>query len=236
LLPGTEALKQVGKLDLFSTRSGRDFGGFLIPESQPVVDCDDMMDAARNFGLPAVMKGAMSGCIALGHFSEASTAFEHLAGGSGEQALLQRRIEGAAYAVSVVCDRTHSVVSAVTIRKLATCSRGATWVARTSRQDELEDAFGALLKSIKWVGPAEGEFIRDPLTGRFYLIEINPRFTAWIFYTALLGHNQPSIAVRLALGLAVDMPAEPGSLIFMRTATEHRVEARRLAGLVAGRR
>jgi hypothetical protein len=63
----------------------------------------------------------------------------------------------------------------------------------------------------------EGEFIRDELTERFHLIEINPRFTAWIAFSAHLGLNHPYAAVRAARGLPVVAGTAAADLVFMRS-------------------
>ena len=87
----------------------------------------------------------------------------------------------------------------MTVKKLATCARGSTWSATHVPKPRLEADFAAFLEHIKWVGPAEGEFIRDELDDRYYLIEVNPRFTAWIYYSTALESSHPQLAVRAAL-------------------------------------
>jgi carbamoyl-phosphate synthase large subunit len=37
-----------------------------------------------------------------------------------------------------------------------------------------------------------------------YVMEVNPRFPAWIYLTAAAGQNQPASLVRLALGQQVE--------------------------------
>ena len=40
-----------------------------------------------------------------------------------------------------------------------------------------------------------------------FIMEINPRFPAWVYLTAAAGQNQPAALLRLALGLPVPMMA-----------------------------
>ena len=114
----------------------------------------------------------------------------------------------------------------LTVKKLLKCERGSTWSAVNSKKPELEHAFAAYLKHLKWCGPVEGEFIRDSVREQFYLIEVNPRFTAWISFSAALGMNHPYHAVCLAL----DRPFEPEPFttehVFMRSCWELGVNAR----------
>ena len=39
--------------------------------------------------------------------------------------------------------------------------------------------------------------------GELLILEINPRFPAWVYLTAAAGQNQPATLLRLALGLPV---------------------------------
>lgn len=81
----------------------------------------------------------------------------------------------------------------------------------------MQASFGAYLSALEWVGPVEGEFIRDEISEQFYLIEVNPRFTAWISFSAHLGLNHPYAAARLAMGLPVDVRPAVKELVFMRS-------------------
>ena len=62
----------------------------------------------------------------------------------------------------------------------------------------LERAFVA---ATAWTGGGEIELIRDA-TGRLWLMEINPRFPAWIFGATLAGVNLPALLVAAELGVA----------------------------------
>jgi biotin carboxylase len=99
------------------------------------------------------------------------------------------------------------------------------------KQPGLEADFSRFLRAIAWIGPGEGEFIRDEVTDRFYLIEVNPRFTGWIYYSAALGCNQPRIALRTAMGEAVEAPGADHEVAFVRRMTEFPMRASQLAAL-----
>jgi len=36
--------------------------------------------------------------------------------------------------------------------------------------------------------------------GKSYIMEVNPRFPAWIYLTAAVGQNQPAALVKMAMG------------------------------------
>jgi biotin carboxylase len=99
------------------------------------------------------------------------------------------------------------------------------------REPQLEADFAKFLRAIKWTGPGEGEFVRDEMTDRFFLFEVNPRFTGWIFYSAALGCNQPAAAVHAALGEAVTPSGSAGDVAFMRQTTEFPLRPSHLAAL-----
>jgi carbamoyl-phosphate synthase large subunit len=231
LLPSRNSLEERSKLKLFGGNMRADWGGFVIPESRIAKSKAETVKAMNCLGSPVVVKGPISHCISVTSERGAKCAWSQLEVHDEKSVIVQSRIVGPAYAVSAVCHADHRVVSTMTIKKLATCDRGSTWAAVHVEQPALEAAFADFLQSIKWVGPVEGEFIRDDLTDRFYLIEVNPRFTAWIYYSAALGSNQPYLAVRAAMGERVNAPGNDAPVVFMRSSDEIPLRASYVASL-----
>jgi predicted ATP-grasp superfamily ATP-dependent carboligase len=58
---------------------------------------------------------------------------------------------------------------------------------------ELESAGRALLDHLDWHGPAMVEFLRNPDTGEFELMEVNPRFWTSLPFTVKAGVDFPSL-------------------------------------------
>ena len=52
----------------------------------------------------------------------------------------------------------------------------------------------AVLRRLNFVGAVKVDLKRDPTTGRYYVLEINPRFTLWSHLGAASGINLPLIA------------------------------------------
>jgi carbamoyl-phosphate synthase large subunit len=50
----------------------------------------------------------------------------------------------------------------------------------------------------------ELEFIRSSETGQYFLLEINPRFPAWVYFAPNAGQNLPYALLQLALGNKVE--------------------------------
>lgn len=224
LLPSGNALERCGKPALFAGRRRRDWGGFEIPKTYRARSEHDVATATRRLGYPVVIKGPISESVAAADAWEAETAWYHLREKGIDEALVQPQIMGDHFAVAAVADRDHEAGALLTVKKLCRCDRGSTWSAVHARQPELESAFRAFLKHIGWCGPAEGEFIRDDQNDRFFLIEVNPRFTAWISFSAALGPNHPLQAVSLALGRPYAPTPVSTDLVYMRSCREFPVK------------
>ncbi|MFQ5763366.1 MAG: ATP-grasp domain-containing protein [Rhodospirillales bacterium] len=231
LLPSRDALDRCGKLNLFTGRGRRDWGGFEIPKTYRARSERDIVTATRRLGYPVVIKGPVSESIPAANAWEAQTAWYKLREKGIEEALVQPQIIGDHLAVAAVCDRDHEARTLLTVKKLSRCDRGSTWGAINTRQPELESAFAGFLKHLGWCGPTEGEFIRDERSDRFFLIEVNPRFTAWISFSAALGLNHPLQAVFLALGRDYDPKPISSELVFMRSCREFPVDTRDFAAI-----
>jgi len=231
LLPDQKALERRSKKQLFCGRLRADWGQFSIPQSRFARSEAETMHAVEDIGLPAVVKGPLFMCFPVESVKEARWGWHHLASAGWREAIVQRKISGPHYATSVVCDRHHRTLVSLTIKKLLVCQRGSTWSAVRVNEPRLEADFSKFLHSLGWTGPGEGEFIRDEVTDRFYLIEVNPRFTGWIYYSAALGCNQPVVAVRAALGEAVDASKSFNDVAFVRHTTELPLRPSQLAAL-----
>ncbi len=231
LLPDQGAFARRAKKELFSGKLHEDWGAFSIPQSRYARNGAETVRAVEAEGLPAIVKGPLFMCFQVNSLEQAKWAWQSLAWAGWGEVIVQRKICGSHYATSVVCDRKHKVLSSLTIKKLVTCHRGSTWNAVRVKEPRLEADFARFLEFIKWVGPAEGEFIRDEVTDRYYLIEVNPRFTGWISYTAALGCNQPRLALQVALGRTIEIPAIEHDVAFVRRTTEFPLRPSQLAAL-----
>jgi carbamoyl-phosphate synthase large subunit len=216
LLPSLEAFNAREKPSLFTRINRRDWGGFAIPDTRRVEDEAGLDAAIGELGLPVVLKGHISLALRADTPEEARAAFHQLRAKGEAAALVQPFVFGQRYAVAVVSDAAKRIHAPFSIKKLRICGRGSTWSAVRVSQPALEAAFAEFLGSIGWVGPADGEFIREDETDRFHLIEVNPRSTGWIAFTAYCGVNHPKLVVDLAAGRAPETGAGRADLVFMR--------------------
>ena len=65
----------------------------------------------------------------------------------------------------------------------------------------------ALLRALEWDGVAMVEFRRSDRDGRFYLMEINPRFPGSLDLAIASGVDLPWLYMQMAIGRPVEGPA-----------------------------
>ncbi|MBM3221194.1 MAG: hypothetical protein FJZ38_21380 [Candidatus Rokubacteria bacterium] len=233
LLPSREALASVDKHRALPRWGGRrDWGAFCVPETVVVRTTDAMSRSALAIGFPLVLKGGSAPPQTVYSRYSAEAAWRRLRQKGQRDVLVQRHIAGEEFAVSVVCDAQHRVVASTAIKKLKQCERGKTWAARVVPLPDVVASLDAMTREIGWCGPLEAEFIRDVFRERLSLLEINPRFPAWIGFSADAGVNLPRQAVRVALGDQPEIGNDDREALFMRNCREVPVTTVTLAAFV----
>ena len=174
----------------------------------------------EGWSYPLVVKGLFYGASIVDSAEEAADAFREIAASWGYPVLVQRLVKGEEYNLTAVCDGGGRMLGEVMMKKMAVTDKGKAWSGVSIFDQTLYDASAALIKAVNWRGPLEVEVIRDN-RGRYQLIEINPRFPAWIYLSAGVGRNLPLILLRLILDEATgELPdAQPG-VLFIRHAAD----------------
>jgi carbamoyl-phosphate synthase large subunit len=195
--------------------------GFDVPRTLIVNDAKQLTEVLKKVGTPAIVKGTFYEAYTAYSVEEAVIHFHKIRSKWGLPIIVQDLLHGEEYDVACVGDGVGGLVGAVPMRKLRLTEKGKAWAGVTIRNQKLAELSAAIIRALKWRGPCELEFLRDDRTGKFYLIEINPRFPSWIYLSAGSGTNLPWAAVRLALGQKVKplKPPEPG-ISFVRHATD----------------
>lgn len=116
--------------------------------------------------------------------------------------LLQQRIEGDEYTVSVVCWRD-GVVRAVVPKKIIK-KEGITKLAVTERSEAIDRLCRQIQSRLAADGPFNVQLRIDPATGVPYTFEINPRFSTTTSLTHAAGAHEIVALLDLALGRAND--------------------------------
>jgi diaminopimelate decarboxylase len=75
-----------------------------------------------------------------------------------------------------------------------------------------------MIRKLEWSGGAEIEMVRDA-GDKLWLLEVNPRFPAWIHGSTITGHNLPAALVEAASGVKAK-ETEPEAAEFTRVVLE----------------
>ncbi|MBN2576836.1 MAG: ATP-grasp domain-containing protein [Deltaproteobacteria bacterium] len=202
-LPSLDSLERSSKTHLPRLAAHADLD---IPPSEALLTADGISDAAKKFGLPLVVKGVYYGAVVVHTEAEGVAAFHRFAAQWGVPVIVQQYVPGEEYNVAALGDGKGNLAGAVAMRKMMLTDKGKGWCGVAIDNPELIRICEAVVGVLRWRGPLEVEILRGTKTGEYFVIEINPRFPAWIHLSAGAGLNLPYYAVRLALGLPLPSP------------------------------
>jgi len=135
----------------------------------------------------------------------------------GLPVIMQEYIPGEEYNTDCLTDREGKLIGVVAMRKLGITDKGKAWSGVTVEDEKLLNLSKDILSKLNWVGPIELEFIKQRSSGDYYLLEINPRFGAWIYLAAKAGQNLPVATIQIAMGEKVEpFPTYQTGLMFIR--------------------
>ena len=127
---------------------------------------------------------------------------------STEKLFLQAHVSG--YEESVMLSAYQGeLLGAVSMRKRDITPEGKTWAGDVSEVPaSFMEPLRAMVRDTNWTGGGELEMVRDA-SDQLWLIEMNPRFPAWVHGATIAGHNLPALLVQAASGVpAQTAPAE----------------------------
>jgi diaminopimelate decarboxylase len=118
---------------------------------------------------------------------------------STERLFLQRHVSGYEESIMLSAYRGE-LLGAVSMKKRDITPEGKTWAGEIS---DIPSAFveplKAMIRDLNWTGGGELEMVRDA-GGQLWLLEMNPRFPAWVHGATIAGHNLPALLVERATG------------------------------------
>lgn len=196
--------------------------GIQCPETKAITNagffykCQD-----EGWTYPLVVKGLFYDAKIAHNADEASEAFRRIAAAWGLPVLVQRMANGEEYNLTAVGDGKGNMLGEVMMKKMALTDKGKAWSGISIFDQSLYDASASLIKAINWQGPLEVEVVRDK-QGHYQLLEINPRFPAWIYLSVGVDRNLPLILLKLILGETLaELPAAKPGVLFIRHAVEN---------------
>ncbi|MHB9141153.1 MAG: ATP-grasp domain-containing protein, partial [Paludibacter sp.] len=117
--------------------------------------------------------------------------------------IIQEFIKGTEINIAALGDGEGVTISAIPMRKLYITDKGKAWSGITLDDEKFIDLAKKFVKVTRWRGGCELEVMQTG-DGKSYIMEVNPRFPAWIYLTAASGQNQPASLVKMAMGEKVE--------------------------------
>jgi carbamoyl-phosphate synthase large subunit len=196
LLPTREQLDLRSKANLVPLGRRADID---VPGTVVVTSVHELARVHERIAYPFLVKGVFYGATMVTCLDEALAAFHKVAAQWGLPVIVQAAVYGEELNVIGVGDGNGGLWGAVPMKKLLLTDKGKGWAGVTIADPDLIAVAERFTKATKWRGPFEVEVIRDG-AGRYQLLEINPRFPAWVHLATAAGINLPRAVVELALG------------------------------------
>ncbi len=217
-LPSFEQFDARDKINLYHFGKKYDL---LVPKDKIIYQVNELHACAEELGYPLVVKGKFYDAIIAYTLEQAQKAFYKLSAKWGFPIIVQQFITGTEINIAVLGDGKGNAVSVVPMRKLYITDKGKAWAGITLEDDTLIELAQTFVKSTHWKGGCELEIMRTA-DGKPFIMEVNPRFPAWIYLTAAAGQNQPAALVKMALGENIEPYSEyEVGKIFIRYSWDH---------------
>jgi len=199
-LPTFEQLNYRAKDKLFDFCT---LHGIKVPKNILINSMQDMYSIPQKFDYPVVVKGIFYDAYIANNFEEAMSAFNKMRGKWGYPIIVQEYVKGTEFNVVALGDGTGNTTGAVAMRKLYITDKGKGWAGITIDDPVLLDISHKLIKGLRWKSGMELEYMKSAESGEYYLLEINPRFPAWVYLAPAAGQNLPYALVQLAFNKEV---------------------------------
>ena len=173
--------------------------GVKVPKTFTVIDHKGLAQALAETGYPAMVKGLFYKAYKVYSYAEAVEKFNLIASEWGYPILVQQVVNGDEINLVGVGDGSGGHFGFLNIKKLWITQLGKIWTGVTIKNPKMIEAAENFVSEFKWRGPFELEAIYTP-EGELYLIEINPRFPAWVYFATGAGVNLPARLLMAALG------------------------------------
>lgn len=165
-----------------------------LPIQQPptclITSASQIPEAIESLGTPLYVKGNHYGAKKVSSIAEAEWELTQTLSQWGYPALLQAHRDGTELLLVGLGEGAGKLTGSVSLRKEHQTAQGKLWNALTVECPWLYETAVRFCEHTHWKGPFELECLLGA-DGTPWLIEINPRFPAWIHAAAQLGVNFP---------------------------------------------
>jgi len=195
-----------------------DLWGLKTPKTHTVTSIKELQEAMADLGFPLMIKGPYYKAYYVSTYDQAIQYFHQLATEWGYPIIVQQIVNGTELNLVGVGDGKGDHLGLVAIKKMTVTSLGKIWSGVTINQPNLLKIAEIFLQQTKWKGAFELECIASQ-NNEIYLIEINPRFPAWIYFATGVGINLPERMSQAMLGLPLTLnnTYETGKLLMRYT-------------------
>jgi len=194
--------KQLNLRDKQSLEEVAKAAGIEAPAQRVINSIQELYEAAAEFGYPLMIKGSIYTAHKAYCLQEAIAGFSNVVAQRGYPVIVQQMVSGEEMNVIGLGDGQGEVLGLVAIKKMSTTGLGKIWSGVTIDHPELIDATRQFVAASQWQGAFEMECMVDG--DRVYLIEVNPRFPAWVYFATGVGVNLPEMLVHQAMGQAME--------------------------------
>jgi carbamoyl-phosphate synthase large subunit len=171
----------------------------LVPKDKVIYTATDLESVGETFGYPLVVKGKYYDAVVAHTLEQAQKAFYKISAQWGLPIIVQQFVKGTEVNIAALGDGEGNATSIIPMRKMYITEKGKAWAGITLEDDALINLAKKFVAVTKWRGGFEVEIMKTA-EDELYIMEINPRFPAWIFLSAGAGQNQPASLVKMAMG------------------------------------
>lgn len=170
--------------------------GIVYPKTHEVSSVADIHRLVENgSSFPLMIKGNYYKAYMAHNMEAAIEYFYKISNEWGFPVLVQDVVDGEEINLVGVGDGKGTLVGAVAIKKLTTTEIGKIWTGVTIQNEKLMQIAKDFVALTKWKGPFELECMAN--MNQVYMIEINPRFPAWVYFATEIGINLPLMVTKI---------------------------------------
>ena len=191
----------------------------IYPKTHEISTIAELEKIAIESEFPLMIKGNYYKAYKAYNLESAIEYFYQISNEWGFPVLVQEVVTGEEINLVGVADGKGTLTGAVAIKKLTTTDIGKIWTGITIHNEKLMQIAKEFVALTSWKGPFELECMIN--MNHIYMIEINPRFPAWLYFSTSIGVNLPQMVVDIMSGKPVQPQLDyPANKMYVRFVDE----------------